>query len=47
MQHSDGSAAFRQGAAQLKERLDQWNAQNLGAIILSEDVTAYLQQLLG
>lgn len=47
MQHSDGSAAFRQGAAQLKERLDRWNAQNLGAVILSEDVTAYLQQLLG
>lgn len=47
MQHSDGSAAFRQGTAQLKERLDRWNAQNLGAITLSEDVTAYLQQLLG
>ena len=47
MQHSDGGAAFRQGAAQLKERLDRWNAQNLGAITLSEDVTAYLRQLLG
>ena len=47
MQHSDGSAAFRQGTAQLKERLDQWNAQNLGAITLSEDVSAYLQQMLG
>ena len=46
MQHSDGGAAFRQGAAQLKERLDRWNAQNLGAITLSEDVTAYLRQLL-
>ena len=47
MQHSDGGAAFRQGAAQLKERLDRWNAQNLGAVTLSEDVTAYLRQLLG
>lgn len=47
MQHSDGSAAFRQGAAQLRDKLERWNRQNLGAITLSEDVTAYLNELLG
>ena len=47
MQHSDGSEAFRQGAAQLLEKLEHWNQQNLGAITLSEDVTAYLNELLG
>lgn len=47
MQHSDGSEAFRQGAAQLLEKLESWNQQNLGAITLSEDVTAYLNELLG
>lgn len=47
MQHSDGSEAFRQGAAQLRDKLEHWNQQNLGAITLSEDVTAYLNELLG
>lgn len=47
MQHSDGSEAFRQGAAQLRDKLERWNQQNLGAITLSEDVTAYLTELLG
>ena len=47
MQHSDGSEAFRQGAAQLLEKLEHWNQQNLGAITLPEDVTAYLNELLG
>ena len=47
MQHSDDSAAFRQGAAQLRDKLERWNRQNLGAITLSEDVTAYLNELLG
>ena len=47
MQHSDGSEAFRQGAAQLRDKLEYWNQQNLGAIMLSEDVTAYLNELLG
>ena len=47
MQHSDGSEAFRQGAAQLLEKLEHWNQQNLGAITLSEDVTAYLNELQG
>ena len=47
MQHSDGSEAFRQGAAQLRDKLERWNQQNLGAITLSEDVTAYLNELLG
>lgn len=47
MQHSDGSEAFRQGAAQLLEKLERWNQQNLGAITLSEDVTAYLNELQG
>ena len=47
MQHSDGSEAFRQGAAQLLEKLERWNQQNLGAITLPEDVTAYLNELLG
>lgn len=47
MQHSNGSEAFRQGAAQLLEKLERWNQQNLGAITLSEDVTAYLNELQG
>lgn len=47
MQHSDGGEAFRQGAAQLLEKLERWNQQNLGAITLSEDVTAYLGELQG
>lgn len=47
MQHSDDSAAFRQGAAQLRDKLERWNRQNLGAITLSEDVAAYLNELLG
>ena len=47
MQHSDGSEAFRQGAAQLRDKLEYWNQQNLGAITLPEDVTAYLNELLG
>ena len=47
MQHSDGSEAFRQGAAQLWKKLEHWNQQNLGAITLPEDVTAYLNELQG
>lgn len=47
MQYSNGSEAFRQGAAQLLEKLEHWNQQNLGAITLPEDVTAYLNELLG
>ena len=47
MRYSDGSDAFREGAALLKDKLDRWNAENLGAITLPEEITVFLDQLPG
>lgn len=46
MEYSQDSAAFRTGVAGLKEKLDRWNAENLGAITLPQEITAFLDQLL-
>ena len=42
MQLSGGSAF-----SQLRDKLTEWNAQNLGAITLKDDVAAYLSEMLG
>ena len=42
MDYDDGSDTFRQGVLALKERLDQWNRENLGTITLPEDIAAYV-----
>ena len=47
MQYNDNSAAFLAGASQLRDKLTEWNAQNLGAITLKDDVAAYLSEMLG
>ena len=47
LEYDDGSETFRQGIAQLWEKLERWNQQNLGAVSLSKDVTAYLAGRLG
>ena len=47
MQYNDNSAAFLAGASQLRDKLTEWNAQNLGAITLKGDVAAYLSEMLG
>lgn len=47
LEYDDGSETFRQGIAQLWKKLERWNQQNLGAVSLSKDVTAYLAGRLG
>ena len=47
MQYNDNSAAFLAGTSQLRDKLTEWNAQNLGAITLKDDVAAYLSEMLG
>ena len=47
MQYNDNSAAFLAGASQLRDKLTEWNAQNLGASTLKDDVAAYLSEMLG
>lgn len=47
MRYNDNSAAFLAGASQLRDKLTEWNAQNLGAITLKDDVAAYLSEMLG
>ena len=42
MDYDNGSDTFRQGVLALKERLDQWNRENLGTITLPEDIAAYV-----
>ena len=42
MEYDDGSEAFAQGIQALEQRLEQWNAENLGTIQLPEDVVSYL-----
>ena len=42
MEYDDGSEAFAQGVQALEQRLEQWNAENLGTIQLPEDVVSYL-----
>lgn len=47
MTHDDGGETFRTGIAEMKQRLDSWNADNLGEIQLPEEITSYLAERLG
>ena len=42
LDNDDGSDAFRQGVADLAQRLSDWNDANLGTIALPENVQTYL-----